>query len=313
MKVALIHNASFPVRGYGGTERLVWWIAKGLFERGIQVVLVCAPGSHCPYAEVVPYEENGLDRLPVDILHYFNTPSEIPDRPHLVTIGGNGKIGEKYSINTVFVSQNHAYRHGASAFVYNGLDPDEYLFETQRDNYLVFLAKASWSVKNVKGAIRIARKSQRELRIMGGERKFFNGWRGVFWEGMVDGQVKAQWLSKTAGLLFPVLWHEPFGIAVVEALVSGAPVITTPFGSLPEIVTSEVGRICLSEAEMIEAVGTLDRYSPERCRDWALSKFHYKQMADKYSSYYEKVLNGNTLNKILPMVTAPTGNLLDFT
>jgi glycosyltransferase involved in cell wall biosynthesis len=312
LKVALLHDAKFPVQGYGGTERLVWWIAKGLFERGIQVVLACAPGSQCPYAEVVTYEENGLDRLPADILHYFNTPSEIPDRPHLVTIGGNGKVGEKFSINTVFVSQNHAYRHGASAFVYNGLDPDEYLFEVQRDNYLVFLAKASWSVKNVKGAIRIARKSQRTLHIMGGERKFFNGWRGVFWEGMVDGKVKADWLSKAAGLLFPVLWHEPFGIAVVEALVSGAPVITTPFGSLPELINSEVGKICLSEAEMVEAVGTLDCYSPQRCRDWALSKFHYKLMADKYISYYEKILNGNTLNKILPMVTAPTGNLLDF-
>ena len=123
---------------------------------------------------------------------------------------------------------------------------------------------------------------------------------------------KAQWLSRAAGLLFPVLWHEPFGIAVVEALVSGAPVISTPFGSLPELIQSEVGRICFSEKEMVEAVGSLHDFKSEACRDWALSKFHYRLMVDKYLTYYEKILNGQTLNKVRPMVTAPTGNLLEF-
>ena len=312
MKIALIHNAKFPVRGYGGTERVVWWLAKGLHERGVQVTLVCAPNSECPFATVVPYTEHGNSKISADLLHFFNTPTEIPDRPHLVTIGGNGKVAENYSINTVFVSQNHAYRHGSSAFVYNGIDPDEYLFRKTRDRYLVFLAKASWAVKNVSGAIHIARAAHQELHILGGKRILFNRWRGVFWEGMVDGSTKAHWLSKTAGLLFPVIWHEPFGIAVVEALVSGAPVLGSSFGSLPELITSEVGKICFNEKEMVEAVASLGSFSPQVCRDWALSKFHYKIMADKYISYYEKILNGQTLNKVLPMVTAPTGNLLDF-
>lgn len=312
MKIALVHNAKFPVQGYGGTERLVWWLAKGLHEKGVEVLLSCDPTSECPYARVVPFNENEPARLESDLVHYFNTPPAIPDFPHLVTIGGNGKVGEKYSINTVFVSQNHAYRHGASAFVYNGIDPDEYQFQPNRDKYLVFLAKASWAVKNVRGAIKIAKKSHRELHILGGSKMFFNGWRGVFWEGVIDGEAKARWLSKSAGLLFPVLWHEPFGIAVVEALVSGAPVLATPFGSLPELINSQVGKICLSQNEMVGAVDHLAGFSPSNCRDWALSKFHYRQMAEKYISYYEIVLNGKTLNKILPMVTAPTGQMLEF-
>jgi len=287
-------------------------MAKGLYKRGIEVVLYCDPESQCPYAKVVPFNDYKDSKLPIDLFHYFNTPSQVPNKPHLVTIGGNGKVGEKYSLNTVFVSQNHAYRHGASAFVYNGIDPEEYLFHKDRSKYLVFLAKASWAVKNVKGAIRIAQKSHRELRILGGSKRFFNGRREIFWEGMVDGTVKAQWLSKTAGLLFPVLWHEPFGIAVVEALVSGAPVLATPFGSLPELVGPQVGKICLSENEMIEAVGQLGQFSPADCRDWALSKFHYQQMVDKYISYYERILNGQTLNKIAPIVTVPMGQMLEF-
>ncbi len=312
MKVALIHNAKFPVAGYGGTERLVWWLARGLHERGAQVVLACHPESNCPYAKIVPFNEAQNLALECDVLHFFNTPESTPSRPHLVTIGGNGKVGEKYSINTVFVSQNHAYRHGASAFVHNGVDPDDYIFESQKSGYLTFLAKASWSVKNVKGAIKVARATGKDLHIMGGNRPFLSRAKGIFWEGMVDGRLKAQWLAKSSGLLFPVLWHEPFGIAVVEALVSGTPVLCTPFGSLQELVNSEVGKICLSYAEMREAVSHLGSYSPERCRDWALSKFHYLQMTDKYLSYYERVLRGETLNRILPQVTAPTGQLLDF-
>lgn len=312
MKVALIHNAKFPVVGYGGTERLVWWLAKGLHERGVRVQLVCHPDSQCPFAEIIPYDERKFSNLVTDVLHYFNTPEEIPQKPHLVTIGGNGKIGEKYSINTVFVSQNHAYRHGASAYVHNGVDPDDYLFESKKSDYLTFLAKASWGVKNVKGAIYVAKKSHRKLHIMGGSRHFFNGWKGIYWDGMVDGRAKAERLAGASGLLFPVLWHEPFGIAVVEALVSGTPVLSTPFGSLPELVNSEVGRICLSYDEMIETVNHLGVFVPERCREWALSKFHYRQMAEKYLIYYDKVIGGQSLNKILPMVTAPTGQILSF-
>lgn len=312
LKVALIHNAKFPVSGYGGTERLIWWLAKGLFERGVDVTLVCRPDSQCPFAKIVSYDEQQVFKLETDILHFFNTPAKIPDRPHLVTVGGNGKVGEKYSLNTVFVSQNHAYRHGASAFVYNGLDPDEYIFESKKSDYLTFLAKASWAVKNVRGAIYIAKKTHRKLYIMGGSRRFLNGWRGIHWDGMVDGKAKAERLAKAQGLLFPVVWHEPFGIAVTEALVSGTPVIATPFGSLPELIHSEVGRICLSYDEMIEAVEGLADLSPERCRDWAMSKFHYRQMAEKYMLYYDKLLKGETLNKVLPMVTAPTGQILEF-
>ena len=35
-------------------------------------------------------------------------------------------------------------------------------------------------------------------------------------------------------------WHEPFGIALIEALYFGCPVFGTPYGSLPEIVEEGV-------------------------------------------------------------------------
>ncbi len=303
MKVALIHEAVLPVVEYGGTERVVWWLSKALAGRGIHVTLACLPGSRCTWAKVVhpnfrkPIEE----QLPgVDVFHYFNTPEAFPSRPHVVTIEGNGKAGEAFLRNTAFVSRNHARRHGAECFVYNGIDPEDYRYREEKDGSLLFLAKAAWKVKNVAGAIRIARKANRELQILGGSRLLFKHWRGVHWNGMVGGAAKANYVSRASALLFPVLWNEPFGLAVVEALVSGTPVFASPWGSLPELVGSEVGRICRDDAEFLEAIAEIGSFDPKRCREWVMEKFTHHKMADAYLACYEKVLRGEPLNPSIP-------------
>ena len=293
-RITLVHQAKFPVVHYGGTERVVWWLAQGLFELGHQVQLVCSPGSTCPFAKSIGTQINEVP--PSDIIHFFNTPEKEPNTPYIVTIEGNGKSQEVFLPNTVFVSENHANRHGATAYVYNGLNPDDYFYEHQKDFPLLFLAKASWNVKNVKGAIRIARQTQSELNILGGRRSWLPSWRGIYWRGMLGGKEKAVFISKAKGLLFPVLWNEPFGIAVTESLVSGTPVLATPFGSMKELIHPEVGKICTSYQEFYAGVRELGAFKPEICRDWALSKFHYRLMTQKYLEFYERILSGEKLN-----------------
>ncbi|MFM8270479.1 MAG: glycosyltransferase [Pseudomonadota bacterium] len=297
LTVSLIHEARFPVQKYGGTERVVWWLAKGLSELGHQVNLISLPGSICPFAQIFDLKAR---RPPTDITHFFNTPLQEPDAPYVVTIEGNAKAGEIFLTNTVFVSENHARRHGSKAYVYNGLDPDDYIFKEKKNGELLFLAKASWVVKNVAGAIRISRRSGKNLNILGGSRWWCPSWRGVKWRGMLGGAEKADWVSSSEGLLFPVLWHEPFGIAVTEALISGTPVLATPFGSLPELVGPRVGRICRSYDEFVQSVKDLPAFKSKDCRDWALSKFHYLDMAKSYVKIYEAVLSGDKLNPTAP-------------
>ena len=42
--------------------------------------------------------------------------------------------------------------------------------------------------------------------------------------------------SRAGIFVFPSLWHEPFGIPVIEAMAAGLPVVATRAGALPEIV-----------------------------------------------------------------------------
>ena len=50
----------------------------------------------------------------------------------------------------------------------------------------------------------------------------------------------------------PALWDEPFGITLIEAMVSGTPVLGTRRGSLPEIVSPEVGALGDTLEELVE-------------------------------------------------------------
>ena len=78
-----------------------------------------------------------------------------------LTVHGNGKPGERFPLNTAFLSADHASRHGAGVFVYNGIDPDECRFSDGQDktDWYLFLSKTSWSVKNVSGAMRLVSKA----------------------------------------------------------------------------------------------------------------------------------------------------------
>lgn len=314
MKISLIHNARLPVDGYGGTERLVWWLAKALHERGHSVELVCRPDSRCPFAKIREWEDfmNPYDKTDSDLVHYFYTPSTEPKKPYLVTIGGNGTIGEKYWQNTVFVSRNMAIRHHAEAFVHNGVDPEEYVYREKKKDYFAFCAKASWKVKNVKAAIQVAKHTGKELHILGGKRFFNNPFGKIKWHGMQGGDYKAEILSHASLFLFPVRWNEPFGIAMVEALLSGTPVLGTPFGSLPEVITNNVGKICHSLEELVEATQYAGVWKAKTCREYAMEHFHYQKMAEKYEKYYDAILSSRRINPFCPYVDEDTGGLLSF-
>jgi glycosyltransferase involved in cell wall biosynthesis len=120
---------------------------------------------------------------------------------------------------------------------------------------------------------------------------------------MQGGEKKLNILRQSKGLLFPVLWHEPFGIAIIESMYYGCPVFATPWGSLPEIVPGDMGYLSDSYSELAEHMQDLSVYDPHKIHDYICDNFSAKQMTDGYLACYEKVLNGYTLNKSQPKVS----------
>jgi glycosyltransferase involved in cell wall biosynthesis len=329
MKILLFHPVRLPPKDYGGVERVVLWLAKGLVESGHEVWIGAHPESRLgPGMRLLPFEPgqgSALDlarRLPpgIELVHFMAPPGEAGLRAlgcaSLLTVHGNGKADEEFPANTVFLSADHARRHGATEFVHNGIDPEDYLFEPGRkDGRYLFLSKTSWGVKNVRGAIRICRRAGVGLRVAGGSRPWdarlavaFS--RQLSWEGPVAGRRKAELLAGAAGLVFPVLWDEPFGLVAAEALMSGTPVLASPRGSLPELIPADVGALPASESEWIERLGsgTAD-WAPERCRQWALERFHYRVMTANYERIYRRILGGEMLHSRPPRTLAAAGEI----
>jgi glycosyltransferase involved in cell wall biosynthesis len=62
------------------------------------------------------------------------------------------------------------------------------------------------------------------------------GMTNVSFEGCVSGDELIRFYKNTDLFVFPSLWHEPFGIPVIEAMSAGVPVVATASGGIPEIV-----------------------------------------------------------------------------
>jgi hypothetical protein len=314
LNILLICDARLPVFAYGGTERVVWDLANALSAMGHHVRLLAAAGTACPFAEVLSIDPRRplKCQIPddVDIVHFHNRPDFDPDIdffPYVYTQHGNEVSSRPMPLNTVFVSENHAHRFGSDQYVHNGLDwapygaPD---FARSR-KWVHFLGNAAWKVKNLRGAMQVARDAGEILAVLGGYRlNFKRGFRftispSVRFFGMVGGQEKLDLLNSSRGLIFPVIWDEPFGLAVIESLYFGCPVFASRRGSLPELVTADTGFLSNDLAELAFALRE-QQFDALACHQHAVERFNANRMAESYIEKYKKVISGASLSPTRP-------------
>lgn len=297
MHIGLYSHRHIPIRGYGGTERVVVWLARGLAELGHRITLVALEGSRIPEASVVPLPARELRRaefditpfLPgdLDILH-AHAPLRIrPACPSVFTLHGNLRADMTPPLNTIFVSADHARRHGGTSFVHNGVDPSDFIFQSKKADYDLFLGRLH-RIKGYRWAIEGTKRGGRRLVVAGGWRPSLR--RGLRFVGAVDGERKARLLAGAACLWMPALWDEPFGLTLVEAMMSGTPVLGTRRGALPEIVSAEVGALGDTLDELVQLRGSLSACDPGACRAKAERLFSHTRMARDYVGMYQHYL-----------------------
>ncbi len=297
MRIALYTNSRVPAQRYGGTQRVVTWLARGLAEHGHEVILLAERGSVLPEARVIPLPGADLRRpsfkidlhLPpgVDILHVHGLLPGSTTCPTVKTLHGNRPPGSSASTNTICLSADHATRHGTTAFVYNGLDLREYRFAATKDRYDLFLGRLHAS-KGHRWAVAGARQAGRRLLIAGAWRPSLR--RSLRYVGSVGGERKAALLAGAQCLWMPALWDEPFGLTLIEALASGTPVLGTRRGALPEIVTPAVGALGDTLEELVELRSTMDHLDAAACRSRVEEKFTHLVMAESYVRMYRHFL-----------------------
>jgi glycosyltransferase involved in cell wall biosynthesis len=302
MKIGLLHDSILPPKNYGGIERIVCSLAEEYQRCGHEVTVICRKGSkfeHIDTFELPPNYQitNPSKWLPknLDFLHCHQPMAIKPEIPFLITVHGNGHPGEKYWRNTNFLSLSHAKNHNGKYFIYNGVDPKNFPFVEKKEDYVVFLARATWRIKNLKTCINFAKDLGVRLEVIGG-----NGINSKYvkYHGMLgekDGKLDI--LSKARALIYPTNWDEPCAVAPLEALACGTPVISSSNGCMPELVKEGTGIICRDYNDLLNSWSKLDNLKPIDCRRSIENFFSLERMAQNYLDLINQIINEGELHQ----------------
>jgi len=166
--------------------------------------------------------------------------------------------------------------------------------------YLAFLGRAS-PEKGLDRAIELAQAVGRPIRIAAKVDRVDEAYfrerivpllklPQVEFIGEINERTKTEFLGQAAALLFPIDWPEPFGIAMIEAMACGTPVLAFRKGSVPEVVDDGVTGIIADGFE--EAVKSMDRLlALDRAvvRRRFEQRFSAERMAREYLAIYKRL------------------------
>jgi glycosyltransferase involved in cell wall biosynthesis len=271
-----------------------------------------------------PYHVIQLDQVQeladeFDIVHFHTELLHFPlarqlGRKAITTLHGRLDFPDlqpffKYFSDVQVVSVSNAQRQPLPSVnwqgtIYHGL-PSESLTgpSTAPRDYLVFLGRIC-PEKRPDRAIDIARTAGISLRIAAKVDKvdipYWNGVikpmigenSGVDYIGEVDEGEKRILLRDALALLNPIDHPEPFGLAMIEAMACGTPVIAYRRGSVPEILDHGVsGFIVDTFEEAVQAVKDVDLLDRRQVRSAFESKFTAERMTEDYIKLYETLHN----------------------
>jgi glycosyltransferase involved in cell wall biosynthesis len=182
--------------------------------------------------------------------------------------------------------------------VYHGLPITLHQLGTGRGGYLAFLGRIS-PEKGLDRAIEIAKRVGIPLKIAAKVDRADRDYFTAQIEPSIDGQLieyigeigereKTAFLNDALALLFPIDWPEPFGLAMIEAMACGTPVIAFRCGSVPEVIDEGVtGYVVDNLDDAVACVQLVHSLSRQRCREMFEMRFSAKRMARDYCSVYE--------------------------
>lgn len=244
---------------------------------------------------------NHYDFLPLTYSRLINTPM-------ITTIHGFSSekivpVYKKYNATNHYVSISLANRHPELDYianVYNGVNTGDFTFNEHPQDYFLFFGRIH-PEKGTKEAIELAKKCRKKLIIAGliQDAGYFNSQvrpyidnENVVYTGNCGPQQRDKLLGNAMALLHLVLFDEPFGLSVAEAMCCGTPVIAFNRGSMPELILhGKTGFLVNTIKDAEQAAKQLHHISRAGCREWAVAMFSKERMADDYIKTYKQVLS----------------------
>ena len=317
MRILLSSNHSYPASPSTskGRHPMTWpsgsggfvhdLIAKGLAELGHDVFYLLKEGANQPLPVGVTLVSE--PRTDVDIFHCITYRDEdivqymeAHQVPWVATchldLRARGRKRSFASDNWIFVSKTLAHSLGKSRYVLNGIDPEQYLYCETKEDYIAFMASADYALdKGLDIALKLSQEYDVNLVVAGTGKTYGQietvarlcDQAGATYLGDVRGKEKSQFLGKAKAVICPTKVNEAFGLVMAEALMSGTPALCSDKGAYPELVSPDVGFICTSEQDYVDGLKRLDEISPQACRNKAMQRFHYLQMAKNYLQEYQ--------------------------
>jgi len=201
------------------------------------------------------------------------------------------------------------------ATVPHGMPRDLLGFNPRRGKYLAFIGRIS-PEKGIDVAIEVALRSGVPLKIAAKvdavDKEYFAEVIEplikppmIEYIGEIDDEQKSEFLGGALALMFSIDWPEPFGLAMIEALACGTPVIARPCGSVPEIVRPGVTGFIASEIdELVAAVGKIESISRAQCRREFEERFTSEVMIDKYERVYHMLIGSDAVESEIELPQA---------
>lgn len=259
------------------------------------------------------------DLLPMMLANFVKTPSVITFHNYFHDAKTENIFkyyadNKKSQVHYVSVSNNYT-KHFPFDFyqtVYNGIDLNDFKYSSQKKDYALWVGRFL-PVKGAHLAVKIASNLNISLKMAAREsgsnlqKEYFDkNIKSYLNEkikhiGEVGFPEKEKIYQQAKVLINPILFDEPFGLVVVEAMACGTPVIAFNMGSMAEIIDDGVNGFLVKPNDisaMEEAVKKIYSMSKleylkmsKNCRQTVEKKFTAEKMVDGYNKIYKKILN----------------------
>jgi glycosyltransferase involved in cell wall biosynthesis len=195
-----------------------------------------------------------------------------------------------------FQAQIYAGRNNLT-LIPHGIETDAFPFGETGGDYLLFLGRMIQD-KGPAQAVEIARAADMPLVLAGPAERGFDenvaplvDGQQITYVGRVDQAERDRLLAGAAALVYPLLYPEPFGLVVIEAMACGTPVIATALGAVPELVEPGItGYLAGSWEELSELVPQALALDRAAVRRRAVERFDYRHMVDLHEQLYQRVV-----------------------